>query len=701
MTKTLFRWFLGCWLLAASCLSAKPQDVPVADLVPNRTHQQTTYIISKVIDRYSFKKQKLDASLSEKIFDRYLETLDAGKTFFYQGDIDRFSRFRRELDQVLREGRLDPAFDIFRLYRDRVEDRVAYAKGWLNKELDFTIDENYQVDRESATWAKDRAELDDLWRKRVKNDYLSLKLSGKTRDEIRKTLIERYEGIARRVRQFTADDVFQSFINAYTLSFEPHTSYMSPSLSENFDISMSLSLEGIGAVLTANNELTEVQSIVTGGPAKLSGQLQPGDRIVGVGQGKDGAMVDVIGWRLNDVVQLIRGPKGTLVRLQIIPKEEGVDGKRKLITLVRDKIKLEEQAAKKQVVEGLDGMGRLKIGVIEIPTFYRDFQAEGRGDANFRSTTKDVRALLEQLQAEGVDGVVVDLRDNGGGSLTEATELTGLFIESGPVVQVKSSNGEVEIERDPDPGVAYAGPLAVLVNRNSASASEIFAGAIQDYRRGIVIGEPTFGKGTVQTLVDLDRFVRGGTPDLGRLRLTMAQFYRVNGDSTQHRGVIPDILFPSADMAADHGERALKNALPWDHIQPTHYAQESMISLGNIRENSDRRIAIDPGFQMLLAEEKLFDAMKDRKLVSLNETKRRAEREAREQLTRGFKERFRAAKGLKAVKNDTQIDEEETETTAKANNDEETKVVNRIQAEEAAHILADLVLSRRPLSAMR
>ncbi|MCU7809625.1 MAG: PDZ domain-containing protein, partial [Candidatus Thiodiazotropha sp. (ex Notomyrtea botanica)] len=540
-----------CFLLLLAVLPAwaQKQLVPVSDLHPTQEQQQTAHVIVKVIDKYHYKEVLLDDDMSEMILDRYFDALDPNRSFFLANDIRRFSVFEGKLDDYLKNARIEPAFEIFRIYRQRVGEAISYAQELLEKDFDFTIDEAYQFEREDELWPQTRAELNDLWRKRVKNDFLNLKLTDKADEEIRKTLRARYTRLENRVLQFDSNDIFQTFINAYTLSLEPHTSYMSPSTSENFDISMSLSLEGIGAVLKDEDGYTVVQKTVIGGPAELSKLLHAGDRIIGVGQGLEGEIIDIVGWRLQDVVEQIRGPKGSVVRLHIVPKGSQSEADPEAITLVRNKIKLEEQAAKSYIIDGLDGMEKYRVGVVEVPTFYRDFAAESRGDEDFRSTTRDVRNLLVDLNKQGVDGIVIDLRENGGGSLSEATELTGLFIETGPVVQIKDAFGKVEIERDPDTEIAYSGPMAVLVDRDSASASEIFAGAIQDYKRGIVIGEPTFGKGTVQTLVDLGRFVPGRKQDLGRLRLTMAQFFRINGGSTQHRGVVPDILFPTAKFS--------------------------------------------------------------------------------------------------------------------------------------------------------
>ncbi|PUB91536.1 MAG: tail-specific protease, partial [gamma proteobacterium symbiont of Ctena orbiculata] len=591
--------------------------------------------------------------------------------------------------------RIEPAFEIFRLYRKRVAEAVAHAQKLVDKAFDFTIDESYRFERDKEPWPQTRTELQEIWRKRVKNDFLNLRLMDKKDDEIRKTLRERYKRLLSRVEQFDANDVFQTFVNAYTLSLEPHTSYMSPSTSENFDISMRLSLEGIGAVLKDEDGFTVVQKTVIGGPAEQSELLHSGDRIVGVGQGLEGEIIDIVGWRLQDVVEQIRGPKGSVVRLDILPKGTETGSKRKTITLVRNKIKLEEQAAKSYIIEDLDGMKGMRIGVVEVPTFYRDFAAEARGDEDFRSTTRDVRNLLGDLKKQGVNGIVIDLRENGGGSLSEATELTGLFIDSGPVVQIKDAFGKIEIEQDPDQTIAYEGPLAVLVDRNSASASEIFAGAIQDYKRGIVIGEPTFGKGTVQTLVDLGRFVPGRKKDLGRLRLTMAQFFRINGGSTQHRGVVPDIQFPMAKFSEDFGERSLENALPWAQIRPANFATKGKWAVPHLVDNHMSRVEHDPGFEMLVDREKRFQALDKRTETSLLESRRRSEWDDREQEQLVHKNRFRASQGLQAIKS---IDQEDLDVDV---DDKESEATQRIELNEAARILTDLIRMQAPRAVMR
>jgi len=697
MKANYFRLPVLCALLAqAASLWADAPSVQAETLSPDVRMAKTAVIITKVVERYHYKKTELNDAMSSDILDRYIDVLDSNRLFFMAADIQRFQTHRLEMDDQLKGGDLYAAFDIFNTYRKRVNERVAYALKLLEGDFDFNRDEEYYFDREDMAWPETRAAMDELWRKRVKNEFLSKRLADKQDDAIRETLRKRYQGLRRRTSQLKARDAFQIFVNAYTLSLEPHTSYMSPSTSENFDISMRLSLEGIGAVLRSENEYTQVQKTINGGPAQLSQQIHAGDKIVGVAQGLDGVMEDVVGWRLQDVVEKIRGPKGSVVRLEIVPKGAVAGARHRVVSLVRNKIKLEEQAAQKEIIQGLSGMGEQKIGVIDLPTFYRDFAAESRGDANFRSTTRDVRKLLQELMAGGVDGIVIDLRQNGGGSLSEATELTGLFIDRGPVVQVKDSFGKIDVEEDPDPGVVYQGPLAVLVNRNSASASEIFAGAVQDYRRGIIIGEPTFGKGTVQTLVDLDRFVPSSDENLGRLRLTMAQFFRINGGSTQHKGVVPDVLFPTAKQASDYGERSLDNALPWDRIKPAVYATQGVGAFSRLRENSQQRVSEDLGFSMLSEQERLIQEMEDVKTISLNEKRRRHESEKREKQLEDLKKRYLLSQGIKPREDD---DEDNVEA-----DEAESDAIGKIERDEAVRILADFInadAKQRPRAAMR
>jgi len=683
-------------LLVSAGSVASPREVSLSELFPDQGHAKTLLVINRVLERYHLRRLELDNAFAVGVLDNYLAALDPNRSFFLARDVERFQRNIRQLDDDLRRGDVAAAFDMFRLYRMRVEDRVDLALTLLEKPLGFEGEETYRFDRAEAPWLASTEELDRLWRRRVKNDALSLRLAGKDDDAIRERLRQRYEGLARRVRQFSDDDVFEMFVNAYAKTLEPHTSFMSPSSSENFDISMRLSLEGIGAVLRGENEMTVVQRTIPGGPAEESGQIHGGDRIIGVGQGEDGAIEDVVGWRLQDVVDKIRGPKGTTVRLLILPRAAGTEGATREVSIERNEIKLEDQAAQSRIIEGLDNAPGLRIGVIEIAAFYRDFRAESEGARDFRSTTRDVRRLLADLRGQDIDGLVVDLRGNGGGSLTEATALTGLFIDHGPIVQVKDSSGKVEVEKDPERGVAYSGPLAVLVDRDSASASEIFAGAIQDYGRGLVIGEPTFGKGTVQTLIELDRFIPGGDADLGRLRLTMAQFYRISGGSTQLRGVEPDIPLPSGDIS-EHGERSLDNPLPWTEIPAVVEASLSVSRIERLRERSAQRVARDAGFQMLLAREKVLQEINDQQVVSLNEREREAETQRRERVLEEQKNAFLRSRGVEPVPPD--VEHPDAEALEK-----EREAIARIELEEAARILADAIRSdaaKSPRAAMR
>ncbi|HKN78490.1 MAG TPA: S41 family peptidase, partial [Lysobacter sp.] len=495
--------------------------------------------------RYAYRPRALDDALSQDIFKRYLEALDPGKLFFTAEDIKNFQPYATQLDDAIKSGQMEAPYAMFALYKQRVNERVAKARAELKGDkFDFSGHDQYQYDREKAPWAT-TAQLDTIWSQSVRNDWLRLKLAGKKPDEIRKTLDKRYANLTSGVEDLNGEDVFQTFLNSYAGSIDPHTDYFTPRTAANFNLSMSLSLEGIGAVLQKQDEVVVIREIVPGGPAARSGKLKPGDRIVAVGQGTSGEMKDVVGWRIDDVVELIRGPKNTPVRLDVVPAEAGVDAKPSRLVLTRDKVRLEEQAAKAQTitVPGQDGTSK-KIGVIKLPAFYQDFEGRRKNANDYASATRDVARLLAQLKVQKVDGVVLDLRNNGGGSLTEAVELTGLFIDQGPVVQVRESGGRVSVEDDDQSGVAWDGPFAVLINRGSASASEIFAGAIQDYGRGLVIGETTFGKGTVQNLIDLDRWPANEESRFGQVKLTIAQFFRVSGGSTQHKGVVPDIRFP-------------------------------------------------------------------------------------------------------------------------------------------------------------
>lgn len=596
-------------------------------LAPNKEHGQTTKLITHFLDKYHYKEFRINNSLSNEILNTYIDSLDPNRSYFYQKDIDSFQIFRFKLDDALTYPELNAPFQMFRLYQARVDERILFALELINEKFDFTINEEFIIDRSELKWASTREELNEVWRKRVKNDVLTLRLADKERDEIIETLEKRYKGIAKRSEQVDAEDVYQLFINAFASTLEPHTNYLSPRNSENFEIRMSLSLEGIGALLRTDGEYTLVERIIPGGPADLSDLLHASDRIVGIAQQNENEFKDVVGWRLEEVVKLIRGSKGTLVKLQILPGKEGQAAKIREIQIKRDKIKLEEQAAKSEIINIKEGSIEYNIGVIDIPTFYIDFAAYQRGESNYRSTTRDVNNLITDLKKEKIDALIIDLRGNGGGSLAEATQLTGLFIDKGPIVQVQDSSGHIEVHRDRDPKTSYYGPLVVLVDRFSASASEIVASAIQDYQRGIVVGENTFGKGTVQQLVDLNNFTSKKDAKLGQLKATIAQYFRVNGGSTQHKGVIPDIDFNTIFDGEEHGERALKNALPWSSISPVnhHYGSindKIIFDMSNLHKD---RVRHDEKFNSLIEFMQLDYNLRNKKSISLLESARKKE----------------------------------------------------------------------------
>jgi carboxyl-terminal processing protease len=601
----------------------------VAQLTPATKHSNLDQTIAQLLAQYHYSQSKLDDQLSNAILDSYLNVLDSNRSYFLANDIKLFERkYRSALDESLVSGDMQPAYEIFNIYQRRLGERTAHVLKLIRQhKLDFTIDETLELDRKELPWASSQAELNEMWRKRVKHELLALKLAGQDLDEARETLEKRYIGRLRRTAKSNSDDVFQLYMNAVSQTFDPHTAYFSPRTSENFNIQMRLSLEGIGTVLRMEDEMVTVVELVPGGPADLSSAIKPEDKIVAVGQGNKGSLVDVIGWRLDDVVDLIRGPRNTVVRLQVVPAKEGLEHPGKVVRLERDTIKLEKQAASSAIKTFTEGERKIRIGVITIPTFYSDFAAAQRGDKNYRSTTRDVRRILKSLEQAGVEGIVIDLRQNGGGSLQEAIELTGLFIEKGPVVQVRTVDGDVEVEHDPDPTLIYDAPLAVLVDRFSASASEIFAGAIQDYGRGIVLGDPTFGKGTVQTLIDLNRFLPEAMGPAGQLKITVAKFYRINGSSTQHRGVIPDIFLPSAFDSHEVGESAQDNALPWDEIDPTRYRRSQHLAslIPQLKKHHQTRISANPDFAAFIKEIEAAKQARSKTTVSLNEKKRRKE----------------------------------------------------------------------------
>ena len=614
--------------LQAGVATSAPQ---VPQITPLEQQSEAAHLSAEVLSRYHYKPVKLDDTSSAKIFDNYIKSLDSQRIFFLQSDIDRMSDARSKLDDSILKEDLTIPFAIFNLYQQRVIERNTYARSLLTKGFDFTKDESYEVTREKSNWAQSPDELNDIWRKRVKNDWLRLKLAGKDDKSILTVLDKRYENFLKGVNKIKNDDVFQGFMNAYTLSIDPHTNYFGIRASDDFNISMKLSLDGIGAVLQDKDEYTTIRELVPGGPAALSGKLNIGDRILGVGQGNN-PIVDVTGWRLDDTVDLIRGPENSVVTLDILPAEAGPDGKHTFVTLTRKKISLEQQSAKKSIIEVKDGDSIRRIGVIDLPVFYQDFSARQKGEKEFKSAARDVKRLLEELKKDKVEAVLVDLRNNGGGSLDEAVELTGLFIDKGPVLQERDVKGAVKVDSDNNSGAAWSGPLGILINRASASASEIFAAAIQDYGRGVIIGEQSFGKGTVQSVVNLDSLVRNDKPKFGELKMTVAQFFRVNGGTTQLRGVTPDISLPSMTNVEDFGESSFDNALPWTQIKAADFNP-----IGNLKElvpllvtKHDARISKDKDFKYLLEDIAEVKALTSKNQVSLNEAKRRKEREAQD-----------------------------------------------------------------------
>jgi carboxyl-terminal processing protease len=618
--------------MSAQVVTAQPEKAAATPLKPTAEQAQSALWAARVMARYHYKALPLDDAMSEKIFDNYLKWLDSEKIYFTQADLAQLTPMRTKLDDAINNENLTLPFQMFNMYEQRFAERMTYARELLKGKFDFTKDESLQLDREKAAWPKSEDEARDLWRKRVKNDWLRLKLAGKDDKAIRDTLDKRYENYQNRIKKLNNEDVFQMFMNAYATAIEPHTNYLGPRSAENFDIQMRLSLEGIGAVLQSHDDYTLIREIVPGGPAAMSGKLKVGDRIVGVAQGDKTPFTDVLGWRIDDVVQLVRGEKDSVVKLDVIPADAGPDGKHVSISLVRKKISMEEQSAKKSIIKVKEGGVERRIGVISLPTFYMDFEARRRGDKDFKSATRDVQRLLGELKKEKVDNVLVDLRNNGGGSLIEAVELTGLFIDKGPVVQQRTAEGRVDVESDTAAGLAWDGPMGVLINRGSASASEIFAAAIQDYGRGVVIGEPSFGKGTVQTLINLDRFAPTEKVHYGELKMTIAQFFRINGGTTQLRGVTPDIKLPVTSDVDNFGESSYDNALPWVQIKPANFAPAGDLKdlIAPLQKRHDARVAKDKDFQFL--SEDIAEAVKLRKdnLISLNEAVRRKERDTQE-----------------------------------------------------------------------
>ncbi|RAS26230.1 MULTISPECIES: carboxy terminal-processing peptidase [unclassified Pseudomonas] len=667
---------LGSLALGGNAAAANKWD----SLQPDRDEIVASLNVVELLKRHHYSKPPLDDARSVIIYDSYIKLLDPARSYFTAADIAEFDKWKTQFDDFLKSGNLDPGFTIYKRYLDRVKQRLDFALAELAKgvdKMDFTTKETLLIDRKDAPWEKDQAALDDLWRKRVKDEVLRQKIAGKEPKQIQETLTKRYKNQLARLDQTRAEDIFQAYINTFAQSYDPHTNYLSPDNAENFDINMSLSLEGIGAVLQSDNDQVKIVRLVPAGPAAKTKQVAPADKIIGVAQGNK-EMVDVVGWRLDEVVKLIRGPKGSVVRLEVIPASNAPsDQTSKIVSITREAVKLEEQAAKKSVLKLKQDGRDYKLGIIEIPAFYLDFKAYRAGDPEYKSTTRDVKKLLTELQKEKVDGVVIDLRNNGGGSLQEATELTSLFIEKGPTVLVRNSDGRVDVLEDENPGAFYKGPLALLVNRLSASASEIFAGAMQDYHRALIIGGQTFGKGTVQTIQPLNH---------GELKLTLAKFYRVSGQSTQHQGVLPDIDYPSIIDTKEIGESALPEAMPWDTIRPVVKPASDPFKpfLAQLKAQHEARSDKDAEFIYIRDRLALTKKLMDEKTVSLNEQERRARHDDVEAKQLALENTRRKAKGEEPLKELKKEDED-----ALPAEDENTKPEDDAYLSETGRILID------------
>jgi carboxyl-terminal processing protease len=665
---------------------ANTVQLPAGAIAPTDSQRATARRIGRILEDQHYSHAAIDDKMSDVVYQRYLEFLDSQRSYFLASDISDFNAYRLQFGDMIRTGNIDPAYLIFARFQQRNRERIQHAIALLQTEPDWNLNESFEFDRAHAQWPADQATMDELWRKRVKNDALSLMLTGKSWTDASDVLRKRYERVLKRVDQVSNEDVFENLMNAYARAFDPHSSYFSPRSSEEYRIQMSLNYDGIGASLTLNDDYVTIMNVLEGGPAAVAGTLKINDRITAVGEGKDGTLKDVIGWRLDDVVQLIRGKAGTTVRLQVLPAGAAPGTPEKTLEFTRNKVTLEAQAAHKEVKSIVRDGRTLKVGVITVPGFYQDIAAQNAGDENYRSTTRDVLKLLNQLKAENIDGLVLDLRNDGGGYLPEATALTGLFIDHGPVVQLRDTAGRLEVLDDPETRGAYDGPLAVLVDRLSASASEIFAGAIQDYHRGVILGQTTFGKGTVQSLMPLDRWpqAEGGN---GQLTLTIGKFYRITGESTQHHGVEPDVPLASVLDTKEVGESALESALPWDRIAGVPFKTSAGSSaappVAALANEEDARAQRDPDYRWLMSDIAAIDSVRGQHSVSLNLKERRDER------ARIDKERLDRENSRRAAKN---LPPFKTVEELEKSKDDAADVV----LDQATQVMADMVTGARP-----
>lgn len=688
MQISLLRWvFISLLALTLSLgLQAKAESpsreyTPLSELEPSSAHRQVAKEVTRLLTYQHFADITLDQELEKLTLENYLKQLDPSKALLTRSEAEALLSRTEELEAALLEGELEFAFDIYVQVANKHQERLEHNLMLLREQLDqfdFDTDQRFQADRRDHAWPEDESEIHTYWQKRLTHELLSLMDADQSVEEARDLLVRRYDNRLNRLRQTNSNDIFHSFMNAFTTSIEPHTGYMTPRGSDSFNIQMKLSLEGIGAMLQTDNEYTKVVSLVPGGPADRQGELAPTDRIIGVGQDRDGEIENVIGWRLDEVVDKIRGPKGSIVRLEVLASD---NTDRRIIEIERNAVQLEDQAASKRILEvEVDGEQK-RIGVIDIPTFYLDFEGQRSRRDDYRSTTRDVKRLIDELKEEGIDGLVVDLRNNGGGALQEANSLVGLFIPRGPVVQIKDADGNVQILGDNDGRVHYDGPLGVVINRLSASASEIFAGAIQDYGRGLVVGEQSFGKGTVQTMLDLSE---------GQLKITRAKFYRISGGSTQHKGVIPDISFPPLFDPERIGESASANALPWDQVSPVVPPRESPVKnhLDELKNRHQQRIEADPNFQYLVAQSEWLQRHNGSPSLSLNRDQRRLEKEKEEAEQLAMENRRREGLGMETLNS---LKDEEPENP----HDREPTPVDLAILEETGRILMDLAQLHR------
>ena len=677
LVKDMFKRFyfvlaVGAGLACNAATIAPPIKVPGSNnLEPTEQQSMVCKTVAKFITSYNYKKVELNDSLSTIIYNRYLKSLDETHTYLLASDIQDFDKYKHSLSDDIKNGNLNDVYYIFNVFQKRYQERIKYSIAQLNNNFDFTKKESFTYDRTDLPWVATQADMDKEWTKRVKYDLLNLVLADKDIAKNKEKLKKRYEDLLLQNSKLNGNDVFQIFMDDFTNSIDPHTNYFDPFNAAQFNMEMSRSLQGIGATLQTKNEYVTIQSVVAGGPADKSHQINPGDRILAVAQGKDGEFQDIIGWRIDNAIKLIRGNKGTVVKLKILPQGKAVSDQPKTIELVRDKIVLKDQLVKQEIKTYKSNGKTYKIGIINVPAFYADFNAARAGDANYQSTTRDMRLILDTLKRANVDGIVVDLRENGGGSLNEAISLTGLFIKTGPVVQVRDTQDQVDVNKDEDPSVAYSGPMAVLVDRFSASASEIFSGAIQDYGRGLIIGTQTYGKGTVQSEIDLDKIITpsvaeklglttgqkkpvstGSTNQYGQLNLTIAKFYRISGNSTQHKGVIPDIQFPSLIPLDKYGEDTDPSALPFDVIAKSNYTKVADLSplIPSLRKMHDQRVANSAAYKAY--EQTIADYRKSekQKTVTLSAQELKKQRDDDEAKTLARDNSLRVALGYKPLK---------------------------------------------------